>query len=280
MILKKSHRVWIRNNLFSYIAAVVVVAGFLFGGGLLIKEYIFYSREHKNFLKKHRVLPSLNIVREDLERLRMQSRELEQKINDSRLELKQMERQFAPLSPGTYEQNKLLVLDLATQCGLRITDENMRENKAGPPRRINQYIQMPKKVQASSGKTFLNHYPKGAVYKRPILKFKATATFAGVRLFFKKLQEFQWQVTPVKFSIIRKERKDEPALQSIQRNNSLTRTRARNKSAIAKKERKVPPGLQYIDRNNNSLIRTRIRSETYTFQKHFGNLELTVLLAL
>ncbi len=251
MILKKSQKTWFKDNLVSYTAAAVVLSGFIFGAGFLIKEYFFYSKDYKNFQRKYRTTSSLKRVRQEQEGLRQQSVKMEQMINGLKRKLNQMESQFAPLSPGTYEQNKLLILDLAMSCGLNITVENMPEHKKKVQRGSGQNLDRSMAAKAQvSGKTFLERYPQGPIYKRPVLRFKARSEFAGVLLFFRKLQDLQWQVTPIKFAIERKEETAQGDLQGRDRYNS------------------------------NNFKQKDERFKANTVLKHAGDLELTVLLAL
>ena len=235
------------RNLVSYAVAGIVLIGFFWGICFFIKEYSFYLKEHKFFQQKYGKITSLEGIMKEKEILQRQSSEMGQMINDLNIELKQMEARFSPLSPESYEQTKLLVLDLAMRCGFRVTDENMLNINVESLRRRNPYIHSARKAQASR-KTFFESYPKEMIGKRPGFKFKATTTFSEVRIFFRELQHLKWHVTPVKFAFTRKEITNQPALPNIESYNNFGRTRTCKKENF--------------------------------FQQYAGDLEVTVFLAL
>lgn len=232
-----------------FAVGAVVVISFIFGASSFVREYSLYSKERRNFKQKYTRTISLGNIQEEQETLRQQSREGEEKIKYLQDEVKQSEAQFAPLSPETYEQTKLLVFDLAVRYGLRITDENITNSKAESSRRRNPNMDFSREVRSAPiRKTFFEQYPEGGLYKRPVLKFKATATFAGAKMFLTKLEHLRWSVTPIQFSLVHKEQKDRAELSNVQ---------------------------QYSD-----FMRREIPKEMNVLQENSGDLELTVVLAL
>jgi len=227
-------------------AAVIVL---LFSASSLVGEYSLYSKEHKMFKQKYPQAISLGNLRKEQEMLRQQFREQEEKMKNLKDEIKQSEAQFAPLSPEAYEQTKLLVFDLAMRYGLHITDENIMNNKLESERRRIPGMDYTREVRsAPARKTFFDEYLNGGLYKRPVLKFKATTTFAGAKMFLKELEHLRWQVTPIQFSLVQKEQVDRTELLNAQ---------------------------QYSDYRRRGMAR-----ETNAFQENRGDLELTVVLAL
>ncbi len=232
-----------------YAIGAVVVIAFFFSSSLFIREYSSYSKAHKSFKQKYSQTISLESVRKEQETLRQQFRDQEEKIKNLREEIKESEAQFAPLSPETYEQTKLLVFDLAVRYGLHITDENIMNNKLESDRRRIPGMDYTREVRsAPTRKTFFDEYLNGGLYKRPVLKFKATATFAGAKKFLKELEHLRWQVTPIQFSLVQKEPVDRTELLNVQ---------------------------QYSDFRRRGMAK-----EMNAFSENKGNLELTVVLAL
>ena len=227
-------------------AAVIVL---LFSASSLVGEYSLYSKEHKMFKQKYPQAISLGSLRKEQEMLRQQFREQEEKMKNLKEEIKQSEAQFAPLSPETYEQTKLLVFDLAVRYGLHITDENITNNRVDSDRRRIPGMDYTREIRsAPTRKTFFDEYFNGGLYKRPVLKFKATATFAGAKMFLKELEHLRWQVTPIQFSLVQKEQVDRTELLNVQ---------------------------QYSDFRRRGMV-----SEMNAVQENKGDLELTVVLAL
>lgn len=209
-----------------YAVGAVVVIGFLFGVSLLVREYFLYSKEHKMFKQKYSQSVSLRSIQKEQETLRRQFREQEEKIKNLKDEIKQSEAQFAPLSPEAYEQTKLLVFDLALRYGLHITDENITNNKVEPGRRRNpnmDYTREARSAPTPVRKTFFEEYLNGELYKRPVLKFKATTTFSGAKMFLKELDHLRWQVTPIQFSLAQIEQRDRTELLNVQQYSDFRR---------------------------------------------------------
>jgi len=206
-------------NFFAITVSTIVLGGFIGGTIFFINEYRLYTKKHRDFYRNKNVLASLEKITAEQVQLEKRYKEMQRTGKDLDEHVKQMEKRFAPMAPETFEHNKFLVVDLAMRCGFRIVDENMPDRASQPVSPKNSYRNAghkgPKRRQARE--TFLDLYPSGDLYKRPVLKFTAETTFSGASIFFEKLQSLNWHVTPIHFSFDRIELKQPPVSRGGQR---------------------------------------------------------------